>query len=163
MKKFNQVISIEVSVDSIAEMLLENLHPDFLHRELVAEAIVGRMLNDNSLGYLYNSLNGFPITVDFEIGDSVATSGTGINHYAYWTPESIERRSTVNGYITEATVVEINPYKDRKLKVQFLAPDRESHMKPQTEWVKHTDWNRRPDFQTVANANDEDIFGYPHL
>ena len=142
MKKFNQVISIEVPVQSIADLLLSNLHPDFQHKEIVAEAIVGRMMNDNSLGYLYNSLNGFPLTLDFEIGDKISTQGSGFAHYAYWTEETIEKRSTVHNYITEGTVVYIDPYKDKKLKIEFFAPDREGNMKPQTEWVKHTDWNR---------------------
>jgi len=146
MKKFNQVISIEVPVDSIANLLLNNLHPDFQHKEIVAESIVGRMMNDNSLGYLYNSLNGFPTTIDFEIGDKIATTGKGISHYAYWTPESIEKKSTVHGYITEGKVIGIDPYSDKKLKIEFLAPDREGNLKTQIEYVSHTDWNRTADY-----------------
>lgn len=157
MKKFSQVISIEVPVQSIADLLLNNLHPDFKHKEIVAEAIVGRMMNDNSLGYLYNSLNGYHCNIDFEVGDFITTSGNGLSHYACWTPESLEKRSTVHGYITEGKVININPYSDKKLEIEFLAPDRNGDMKPQTEWIKHTNWNRVNTTVTIQ----EDVFGAP--
>ena len=141
MKKFNQVISIEVPVQSIADLLLNNLHPDFQHKEIVAEAIVGRMMSDNSLGYLYNSLNGYPCNIDFQVGDEVS-SEMGLRIYGYWTPESIEKNDTVYGNVVNARVIEIDPYRDSKLKIEFYVPNKKGEYDTRKEWVNHTQWNR---------------------
>jgi hypothetical protein len=141
MKKFNQSISIEISVDSIADLLLNNLHPDFKHKEIAAEAIVGRMMNDNSLGYLYNSLNGFPCNVDFQVGDELF-SEIGIREYGFWTTESIERDDSIYGTINFVTVVDIDIYMDSKLKIQFQVPNKKGGMDNRVQWVKHTAWNK---------------------
>ena len=74
MKQFNKVISVEVSVDSIAKRLLDTLPEDYKHRELVAEAIIGPMVSNDlggSLGALYNSLNGFVNEINFAKDDVV--------------------------------------------------------------------------------------------
>ena len=141
MKKFNQSISIEISVDSIADLLLNNLHPDFKHKEIVAEAIIGRMMNDNSLGYLYNSLNGYPCNIDFQVGDELS-SEIGFKAYGYWTPESIERNDTVHGMVKFATVVGIDIYRDNKLEIQYLVPNKKGGMDTCSVWAKHTAWNK---------------------
>jgi len=141
MKKFNQSISIEISVDSIANLLLNNLHPDFKHKEIVAESIVGRMMNDHSLSYLYNSLNGFPCNVDFQVGDELY-SENGIREYGFWTPESIEKNDSVHGTINFVTVVDIDIYRDSKLKIQFQIPNKKGEMINHVQWVNHTAWNK---------------------
>jgi hypothetical protein len=141
MKNFNKVITVEVSVDSIANMLLDSMSADFKHKELVAEAIVGRMMNDNSLGYLYNSLNGYPTTIDFQIGDEVS-SNSGFRSYGYWTPESIEKNDSCYGYVKSGKIVEINEYGDQKLRIEYQFPNKKGEMDTNTQWVKHTDWNR---------------------
>lgn len=156
MKKFTETISIEVPVQSIADLLLSNMHPDFAHKENVAEAIVGRMMNDNSLTYLYNALNGYPCSVDFQIGD-VITSEKGVYTWGYWTDESIEANDTVQGKVTIGKIVEINPYKNAKLKIEFNVPNKKGGHDVRYEWVKHTDWNRKNIYE------HEDIFGYPEL
>ena len=143
MKKFTEVISIEVPVQSIADLLLSNMHPDFAHKEIVAESIVGRMMTDNSLSYLYNALNGYPCSIDFNVGDEVYSEFDRLTVYGYWTPESIERNDTVLGTITAARVVEINPYKNAKLRIEFYVPNKKGGQDIKSEWVKHTNWNRR--------------------
>lgn len=140
MKRFNKVITIEVSVDSIAEQLLDTISPEFKHREILAEAIIGRMERDNSLSYLYNSLNGYPCDIDFKIGDEVRTENP-MRIYGYWTLESIEKNDSIYNDVYTAKVVEINPYADEKLKIQFDVPGKTGQLTPQTKWVRHTDWN----------------------
>lgn len=158
MKKFTETISIEVPVQSIADLLLSNMHPDFAHKENVAEAIVGRMMNDNSLTYLYNALNGYPCSVDFQIGD-VIKSEKGFYTWGYWTEESIEANDTVQGFVNVGKIVEINPYKNAKLKIEFNVPNKKGGHDVRYEWVKHTDWSR-----VQKNIYEhEDIFGYPEL
>ena len=141
MKKFNQVISIEVPVDSIAQLLLDNLNPEFKHRELVAEAIVGRMMNDKSLTFLYNSLNGYTCDIDFCVGDVVCTTPGNLRVYGYFTPESIEKNDTIYGDILEGVVIEINPYANEKIKIEYKVPNKKGEFDTKTQWVNHLNWN----------------------
>jgi len=141
MKNFNQVITVQVSVNSIAQQLLDTMSPDFKHRELVTESIIGRMFNDGSLSYLYNSLNGYSASIDFQIGDEVS-SADGFRTYGYWTPESIEKGDTCLGYVKSGRVVEINEYSDKKIKIECQVPNKKGGFDVNTQWVNHLDWNR---------------------
>lgn len=141
MKSFNQVITVQVSVDSIANQLLEAMNPEFKHRELVTEAVIGRMMNDNSLSYLYNSLNGYNNSIDFQIGDEVS-SVNGFRAYGYWTPESIEKNDTVYGSVKNGKVVEINEYADKKIKIEYQIPTKTGDFTTQFQWVDHKEWNK---------------------
>lgn len=76
MKKFNKVISVEVSVDAIAQQLLKSFDPQFPHREMLTETIIGMNLNNGSLGLIYNNLAGYSNDPDFKVGQEV------------WTPET---------------------------------------------------------------------------
>jgi hypothetical protein len=83
MKKFNKVIQVEVSVDTIAEKLLETMAPDFKHREQVVEAIIGAMVEHEELhkiAPLYNALNGFSNDINFKAGDKVKLNKDGIRN-----------------------------------------------------------------------------------
>ncbi len=141
MKNFNQVVTVQVSVDSIANQLLDSMSSDFKHRELVAESIIGRMLNDGSLSYLYNSLNGYPTTIDFEVGD-IVSSVDGFRTYGYWTPESIHQNSTCYGAVKNGKIIEINEYSDKKIRIEYQVPNKKGEMDTNTQWVNHTEWNR---------------------
>ena len=144
MKNFNQEIQVTVAVDTIAEMLLNSFAPDAKHREIIAEAIVGRMLSSDKagLGFLYNSLNGYPCTVNFKVGDEVMLKDH--RAYAYWTPKSIEEKSSVYGDVVSATVVAIDEYSDKKLKVEYAVPGRDGLPKIESEWLNHTKCSRIP-------------------
>lgn len=141
MKQFNQVITVEVPVNAIANQLLESMYPDFKHKELVTEAIIGRMMNDGSLSYLYNSLNGYPCNIDFQVGDEVS-SREGFRTYGYWTPESIEQNNSCYGSVKSGTIVEINEYSDKKLCILYSVPNKDGSFSTNTQWVKHTEWNK---------------------
>lgn len=143
MKKFNKIISIEVQVDSIAQLLLDNLNPEFKHKEIVAEAIVGRMMNDGSLSFLYNSLNGYPCDINFKIGDELITESP-LRVYGHWTPESIEKNDTVYGNVSQVKICDINPYADNKLCIEYQVPNRKGELVRQTQWVNHLNWSKIP-------------------
>lgn len=141
MKQFNEVISVEVPVQAIANMLLDSMSPEFKHREIVTEAIVGRMMADNSLTFLYNSLNGYPCNIDFQVGDNVKNNN-GFQVYGYWTAESIEQNNSVYGYIYDALVLEIDVYRDDKLRIEYKIPNKKGGFDTNTRWVKHAAWNK---------------------
>lgn len=141
MKKFNEVITIEVSVDSIAQQLLNTISPEFKHREILAEAIIGRMKKDNSLSYLYNSLNGCPCEIDFKIGEEVCTDKP-LKVYGYWTPESIATNNTVNGDVSSAKIIEIDEYDNDKLLIEFEVPTIKAGVTKKIIYrVSHLNWN----------------------
>ena len=71
LKKFNTVIKVEVSVDSIAEQLLSFMKPEEKHKELVTETIIGTLLHENRVGILYNALNGYTNEINFKEGDKI--------------------------------------------------------------------------------------------
>lgn len=142
MKNFNEVITVEISVDSIANMLLEQINPEFKHRELLVESVVGRALSKDkaTLGLLYNSLNGHKSEIDFTVGDIVKPSDLRV--YGFWTPESITKKDTVYGVIEEATVIQIDVYADDKLLIAFDVPKSDGTTRKETKWVRHTTCNK---------------------
>jgi hypothetical protein len=141
MKNFNKVITVEVSVDSIANLLLDSMSTEFKHRESVVESIVGRMMNDGSLSYLYNSLNGYSSAIDFQVGD-VVSSINGFRTYAYWTQESIDSNNTVYGSVYEGRIVEINEFADKKIRLEYTVPNKKGGFDTNTQWLSHTEWNK---------------------
>jgi hypothetical protein len=144
MKSFNESIKVSVEVDTIANMLLSTMSEDVKHRELITEAIVGRLLavDRTGMGYLYNSLNGFKSQINFEVGDWVVPSN--LTAYGYWTEKSIENKSSVYGKIERAKVIGISEYSDNKLLVEYDVPKREGGFSRETSHVSHYECTRIP-------------------
>ena len=142
LKKFNASIQIEIEVDMIAQQLLKAMDPEFKHSTIVVESIVGRMMQDNSLSFLYNSLNGYKAGIDFTIGEVVVAKEDGTRVYGFWTADSITRNDTVYGNVTRAVVKNVNPYANEKLCIEFAVPQKDGSSKFETKWVNHTKWNR---------------------
>ena len=123
MKTFNKVIKVEVSVDSIAVKLLESFKgSEFKHAELLTEAIIGSSLSADNLSYVYNALNGYSAEIDFKVGELIAVEGLREYSQGTHTP------------VLFAEIVEIDLYKEQKLKVKW------NNLKgsESVEWVKHT-------------------------
>jgi hypothetical protein len=138
MKNFNQSIKVEVSVDSIAKQLLDNMNPEFKHNELVVETLIGRMLTSDKQGIsmLYNSLNGYNQEINFEVGNTVKP--TDLNKYSYWDTNAEGERVRSSKNIETAEVVEVNPYRDNKIKIAYVTFDSRGNEVIVTEWVNHT-------------------------
>ena len=75
MKKFNKTITVQVSVDSIAEKLFAEVNEKFAHRDMLVEAIIGSS-NERQLGFIYNSLNGYSNEVNYTVGQQVICTDT---------------------------------------------------------------------------------------
>lgn len=139
MNKFNKIITIEVSVDSIAEQLLSNISPDFKHRELLTETIIGQALTSDKLGYVYNALNGFTNDIDFKVGDVVICEETAwkyerSNGGVDEAPKYKQERRTVG----QCKVIEINPYSAQKVKVEWTTINSQGNPSTDYAWVSHT-------------------------
>ena len=135
MKKFNQVITVEVSVDNIAQQLLKTINPEFQHAEMLAETIIGTSLDKGTIGFLYNSLNGYTNDIDFQIGQEVTCTE---QNYGY-VPDSednttyTEKRMSIG----ECKVIEINVYGQRKLHVEFSVLNSKGEPITKKVWVDH--------------------------
>ena len=135
MKNFNRIITIEVSVDSIAQQMLAQINPEFKHREMLVETIFGRALSEDesAISKIYNALNGHTQELNFKVGDKIAPKD--VEAWGYWTAESIEKNNTVRGKITTATVKEINIHANRQILLEFEVPQKNGTVKMQNEWV----------------------------
>jgi hypothetical protein len=136
MKRFNKVITIEVSVDNIANELRNKLVDSFPHGDLVVETIIGSS-NEQQLSLLYNSLNGFTNEIDFKVGDKVRP--TNLHSYGFWCQEDIDKNDSSNKRIEEAIIDEIDIYAPKKLKVKFLVPNKDNIMEYRYHTIKHTE------------------------
>jgi hypothetical protein len=142
MKKFNQVIQIEIEVDMVAQKLLAEFKEDFKHRELLTETIVGTALNNGIVSYLYNSLNGFSADIDFKVGDVVICNGTWYQYY-----DMIDNQLVKTGKRVEigiCTIVEIDLYSDSKVKVEFESYSSDGTTSKELQWVDHRKCSKIP-------------------
>ena len=137
MQKFNKSIEISIPIDAIANQLLEQFNPEFKHRELVVETIVGRMLTTDERGIskVFNSLNGYTGDINFAIGDIVVPKKLRV--YGYWTQKSIDESNSVYGDIESATVVSIDKFADESLEISFDVPKKDGTMETKTQRISH--------------------------
>lgn len=115
MKKFNKTITVQVSVDSIAEKLFAEVNESFAHRDMLVEAIIGSS-NERQLGFIYNSLNGYSNEVNYTVGQQVICTDTVYDYSGQnedLTPKEVRRPLDV------VTVVGVDPYAERQLTVEY--------------------------------------------
>ncbi len=137
MKKFNKEIEVKVSVDAIAEKLLSVMDKDFKHAELVTETIIGTSLEKGiaTMGMLYNALSGYTNEINFKIGDIVSSEEDTHTTYEEVEPNSWKNKSVPT---TNAKVVSINLYAERKLEIEYEVRDYSGKPVTKKEWVRHT-------------------------
>jgi len=134
MKKFNQTINVQVSVDSIAEKLYSTFDQDFAHRELLTESIIGSNLESGKLTYVYNALNGFNNDIDFEVGQTVDCKE---NVYKWTLDVSTGSYKVEYMPVGKAKIIEINIYKSDKLLVEYITINNKGEEIKETRWVNH--------------------------
>lgn len=150
---FDQVIKIEVEVNDIFNKLRDEFPSDYKHRDLVAHAIIGTAVNNQTLGYLYNALNGYTPLIDFQVGDMVEcteeercerydgnlSGDTMLATEAALDPEYKAKWMTRDVAIGVCEVIEINLYSAQKLKVRFTEDHKWNvgQKVENEEWVSH--------------------------
>lgn len=142
MKQFNKDIEIVISVDSIANNLLNTFPEDYKHRELLTEAIIGSSLATGKLSYIYNALAGYTNDINFEVGDKVICTSEDRREVEWQRNEEGSektKRNSRNVAIGECEVLEINEYEKYKLKVKFEQDSYYTEGKKETSevWVDH--------------------------
>lgn len=138
MKKFNQVITVEVSVDSIANLLLQSFAADFKHADIVAEAVIATAMEKDTLGYIYNALNGYPAIIDFKVNEDIVCEAY---KYSYVLDQN-DQREQKRVKIGAARVLEINEYSHAKLKVEYETTTKDGKGKTETSWVSHKECSK---------------------
>jgi len=138
MKQFNQDITVKVSVDSIAQQLLEQMNPEFKHSALVVETLIGRMLTQDTSGLsmLYNSLNGYNQDINFEIGEKIALSDFSV--YSYWGKNDKEEYIRSSKDVQWATIKNIDTYADNKIEIEYTVYDSLGNALTDTKWINHS-------------------------
>lgn len=134
--KFNDVISIEVEINSIYEKLRDTFPEDYKHKEILAHAIVGSAVEHGGINFIYNALNGYTNDIDFKVGDVIMCEEKDKIVYIPATEET--KASWEYVPIGECTVVQVGMYKNSKLKVEFLNGRKSSEETfMETAWVNH--------------------------
>lgn len=128
MKKFNKTITVQVSVDSIAEKLFNEVNEQFAHRDLLVESIIGSS-NERQLGFIYNSLNGYSNDVNYTVGQQVICTETVYDYSEVNEDNSLKE---VRRALDVVTVVGVDPYAERQLTVEY------DHMKSNGTAEKRT-------------------------
>lgn len=147
MKKYNKTITVEVSVDAIAEHLLNSMDKEFKHKENVVEAIIGPALEKGTLSYIYNALYGYNNGLNFAVGEEVMC--TTKEYMSYQEGDGLKE-----GYreIGKVTILEIGEYKDKKLLVQYVYTDSNGKNTQKEMWVRHTSCSKIPVAPEENNA-----------
>lgn len=150
MQKFNQVITVEVPVDSIAQQLLSQFKEDSLHKELIVETIIGRALSGRDskmLSKIYNSINGFNVEIDVKVGQIIKAH----NHRAYSYVIGKDTSDSVD--INQCRVINVNKYADDSLQVEYYILNRKHEPVLETKWVSHIDAIHLADTKTLEASN----------
>jgi len=142
MKRFNKTINVEVEVDSIAEKLLSMFNKDEKHSEITTEAIIGNLVAKERISDLYNAMHGYTSKLNFQVGEVVITEN--LTCWCYPTEESRIKGSSESMKIDQATIVDIDEYADRQLKVSYFAPNKKGNEEERSEWVRVKNCSKIP-------------------
>lgn len=126
MKKFNQIIEVQVSIDDIADKLLSTIDKSNPHSELIAETIIGNLANITDkigISQLYTALNGYTNDINFQENQHVICNDT---YYGYDPiSEKIGRY-----FINDCVILKIDKYKRDNVLVSYVfQEDKDSESK----------------------------------
>lgn len=149
---FNEVIKIEVEVQSIYEKLLATFPEDYKHKEILSHAIIGAANTHGGIGYIYNALSGFTNEIDFKVGDVVLCTEQERNEFIEGDDVMVRHRKTKSVEIGKCVIKEINLYKSDKILVEFTEAYNydDSGTRTTTSWVSHKNCTKWANVQIVA-------------
>lgn len=158
MKNFNKEIQITVTANEIAAKLLNEMNPEFKHKEMVVEAIIGSA-NTRILTNIYNTLNGFTLDINFKVGDKLVQNSKGSLTARMYKKDETGAIVPINPEnewvrVTNAEVVAIDEYADKKINVSFTYMMSNGSENTKEEWVNHLYW----DLEQPKIFVEQDIF-----
>lgn len=133
MRKFNRIITVSITLDAIAQQLLNCMKDDITNREEIAYNITGHMEAKGRIGQLYAIVNNLPQELPFNIGQIVYVRvGTYVNKNANNDNNDLpvweHQRITLS-----AEVVEIHPFDDSPLKLKYAYTNSKGEVTEQTD------------------------------
>ena len=134
---------MEVEVDSIAQKMLDLFAGStYQHSEILVEAVIGTAVEKGTMSYIYNALNGFNNEIDFKVGDIVTCTATHWGYTREQAPDPLPEDYKTKWIrkdlkIGECKVVEINIYRQDKLKVEYTTCNNVGGDEVETAWVNH--------------------------
>ncbi len=131
MKKFNKVVSVDMSADSVARMFLDSQAFDFENKESFIETIVGTAIEKGTLGTIIMGFMGSVPECPLQIGQDVWCSNSV---WDYHTENSRELGNSEARDIGFATIVGVNPYARECYQIQF------TRTKSSGDTYLHLDW-----------------------
>lgn len=138
MKKFNKAIQIEVEVDAIAQKMFETIKTDNPHAEMIAEAIIGAAMNNDSLLLIYNALNGFTNEIDFKVGQEVVCNETIYQYVKVESTDGSDRWEQKTVPMGNVVIKEIDIYRNSdKVQVEYNYTKRDGSISKELKWVSH--------------------------
>ncbi len=142
LKRFNEEITIKISVDVIAEQLLSMFNKDEKHAIAVTESIIGNAMRDTTMiSQIYNSLNGYSNDIEFEPGDRIICDKTA---YLWVNKGTVEEPNwkACEGKIGFCMVTQVDIHRDDKLEIEYNIGTAKGAMNLQKIWVYHTTCNK---------------------
>ena len=133
MKKFNQTITIEVSVNSIAQNLLGKMDKSTVNADSIVETLM-EIVPLEKMQYLHNVLNGFTNEIDVKVGEMFYC-----NHKLYHPNHPIVKENDLKDKYIEignCVVTNINLYTKDKVEVEYEFWSRDGIQKERF-WVNH--------------------------
>ena len=132
MKKFNKVVSVDMSADVIAEMFLNSQAFLFENKEAFIETVIGTCLEKGTLGTVLGGFLGVVPKCHFELDTVVyCTAQT----YDYSTKESQENNDSVSREIGEATIIGLNPYAYECYQILYVKYKSDGSIFMYEQWV----------------------------
>lgn len=159
MKNFNKEIKITITANEIATKLLGEMNPEFKHKEMVVEAIIGSA-NERILTNIYNTLNGFTLDINFKAGDKLVQNAKGsltARQYKKDETGTVVPIDPNNDWtrVTNAEVVEVDEYAEKKINIRYTYMLSTGNENTKEEWVNHLNWDLE---QPVKLITEPDIY-----
>lgn len=132
MKKFNKVVSVDMSADSVAKMFLDSQAFLFDNKETFIECIVGTAIEKGTLGTIIMGFMGTVPECPLHVGQEVWCSNSIWDYYTDNSRESGHSESRDVGF---ATIVGVNPYARECYQIQFNKTKSSGDIYLSTDWV----------------------------
>lgn len=133
MKKFNKVVSVDMSADVIAEMFLNSQAFLFDNKETFIECIVGTAIEKGTLGTILGGFMGVVPKCKYAVGTDIICNN---NTYDFHTIESQEKNDSVRRVIGAAIIIDTDVYSDKPYHIEYWKTHNNGNTYLSTEWVR---------------------------
>jgi len=142
LKHFNKTITVEVSVDSIAQRLLETIKEDEKHKVNIVESIISPLLHSGKLTYIYNALNGYTNEINFVVGEFVKVDS---KFYTYVDEHNKELVDQAYRQFTHGLeIVDIDIYQTNKVEIKYPYRIKDNVIEYKTNFINHNNCSKIP-------------------